>query len=130
MATADSTTETRPGMPNPARALREIADIAPNPRIKQLAREMADELDRQHRKQNDEFTAALVDTSLTWQDDLRALRRDVAQLAETVEAGMKIGATHRAELEHKIDRELAAMRDELRALQRDHAVPDEESDHV
>lgn len=100
-------------MPNPARALREIAEIASSDRVKKLALEMAHDLERQHRKQNDDFTAAILDASLTTDESIRALRDDIAALAATVEANMRLSTTHRGDLQEAIE----ALRNEVRVLQ-------------
>ena len=58
---------------NPSNTLREIAAIATNPRIKELAAQLAAELELQPNRQNNAFQATLGNAELGWANRLDAI---------------------------------------------------------
>ena len=85
---------------NPSQTLRELADIAHNPVIKDRLMQLAAELELQHLNQNNNWAVALGMAQNTWEQGLDDLRRDILA---------KIDARD-AEIVGRLDALLALMR--------------------
>lgn len=63
---------------NPSSTLREIAQIATNPVVKDRLEQLAAEFEVQHNQQNNNFGIALGMAQNTWEQGLQDLRTDMA----------------------------------------------------
>lgn len=62
---------------NPSQTLREIADIAQNPTVKERLTKLAAEFETQHNQQNNNWAIALGRAQNTWEQALDDLRLDL-----------------------------------------------------